>query len=283
MARAFTFFQPGICTMLPLLLLFGACTKYSLDERQKLAGNTAASANLSYSEWKTSFFTHVIYYRPGPTNALSIYIEGDGLAYLTPTRLSPNPTPTLPIGLMLAASDPSNHVLYVARPCQYVSLSKEPQCTRKYWSSHRFAEEVIASYNEILDSLAERIPNVSFHLVGYSGGGAVAVLLGARRTDITSIRTVAGYLDHVALNKLVNVAPLEGSLDPMQIAASLKGVAQVHYSGADDPVIPAWVGKNFADKVGDPMCAKWEVIDHVGHGSGWKQFWRGSGYVIPQC
>ena len=36
------------------------------------------------------------------------------------------------------------------------------------------------------------------HLIGYSGGGAIAVLTASRREDVLSVRTIAANLDHSA-------------------------------------------------------------------------------------
>ena len=52
---------------------------------------------------------------------LIIYIEGDGLAWLTENSPSNNPTPRVPTGLNLAFQDPdAGQIAYLARPCQYV-------------------------------------------------------------------------------------------------------------------------------------------------------------------
>ena len=109
------------------------------------------------------------------------------------------------------------------------------------------------------------------------------MLLAARRDDIKSIRTVAGYLDHVALNEEMGVAPLWGSLDPMNVARSLAGIPQVHYSGARDRVIPTWVGRKFTAAVGDPVCARSMTVDQVKHESGWGKFWLMESRIMPAC
>ena len=182
-----------------------------------------------------------------------------------------------------AASDGSESVIYLARPCQYVDLTREKYCSRKYWSSHRFAEEVVSAYEQALDQIKNLVGGVAFHLVGYSGGGAVAVLIAARRGDVISVRTVAGYLDHIALNEKVGVAPLRGSLDPMRVASALRGVPQVHYSGSRDLVIPPWVGEKFVLVVGNPKCARSITVDGVSHEYGWVEYWKTVEHIKPTC
>ncbi|MFI4937523.1 MAG: hypothetical protein ACHQJ6_03310, partial [Candidatus Berkiellales bacterium] len=114
---------------------------------------------------------------PTPNALMRVYIEGDGNSWRTKTQLSNNPTPKHPLALELAISDPHPQVIYIARPCQYTPLTLEPACDPKYWSSHRYAAEVIHAYNTALDHLKEKAKNTNFILIGFSGGASVAALL----------------------------------------------------------------------------------------------------------
>jgi len=49
-------------------------------------------------------------------------------------------------------------------------------------------------------------------LIGYSGGGATAALIAARRDDISRLITVAGNLDHDKWTQLHTITPLTHSL-----------------------------------------------------------------------
>ena len=49
-------------------------------------------------------------------------------------------------------------------------------------------------------------------LVGYSGGGAIAVLLAARRLDVAGVITVSADLDLAYWTQRDGLAPLSGSL-----------------------------------------------------------------------
>ena len=271
------------CFAVVLVLIVGSCTGSSLQDRLDEATRLGGSAGFKFTRIETSFFTLAVFYRSGMDGDFNIYIEGDGFAYVTRNRLSENPTPVTPTGLMLAISDLAKNVIYIARPCQYVDLSSETRCSQDYWSTHRFAEEVVASFDQALDRIKKSARVTGFNLVGYSGGGAVAALLAARRDDIKSLRTVAGYLDHVALNVEKGVAPLWGSLDPMLVAASLTGIPQVHYSGGRDGVIPPWVGEKFAGAVADHSCARSVTVAQAGHESGWKEFWKVEHVATPSC
>lgn len=244
-------------------------TGLQLAERHETASRIASNAGLTPSVLQLSHFPIQSYAR-GQDESLTIYVEGDGFAWASRTRPSTDPTPFNPLALRLAARDPAPAVAYLARPCQYVS---SPACNRRYWGNARFSEEIIAAMNEAVSAVKARASANTIHLVGFSGGGAVAALLAARRNDVASLRTVAGYLDHVALNEAISVSPLSGSLDPMQVAGALSNLPQLHVSGADDTVIPPWVAEGFVEAQGNSACAATLTLDGVQHNVGWVEAW----------
>ncbi len=85
-----------------------------------------------------------------------------------------DPTPRNPVALKLAAADGASAVLYVARPCQFAGVDRDPDCTEKYWTSHRFAPEVIDSTSAVIDRAKKVAGVTAVELIGFSGGGAVA-------------------------------------------------------------------------------------------------------------
>jgi len=265
------------------IVFLGACAGISSETRRDTADRLALAGGFTYSEVQTDRFKLAGYRGNQAPGVVTIYIEGDGFSFVTQNRISTDPTPINPIGLRLAIMDGEKNVVYLARPCQYVDLAKEAFCASRYWSSHRFSEEVILAYEQVLEEMKRVAGATAFHLVGYSGGGAVAVLVAARRGDIMSVRTVAAYLDHVALNQLVGVAPLRGSLDPMKIAAELNRIPQIHYAGDDDHVIPPWVAEKFVSSVGASDCAHAVVLNGVGHEKGWAMQWKNLAPIKPAC
>ena len=212
----------------------------------------------AYTHWAT------------PGQPLTIYIEGDGRAWLSRNHLSDDPTPVHPLVLSLAALDPSPNVAYLARPCQY---TEEGPCDPSYWSNKRFSEEVIASMNQAVDRLKLEAQAAKVHLIGYSGGGAVAVLLTARRTDVISLRTIAGNLDHEAVNRAHGVSSLDGSLNPIDYAAKVSRIPQEHLIGTKDKVIPLSVTQAFVKKANNASCVKITEVPDATHSSGWGAVW----------
>jgi pimeloyl-ACP methyl ester carboxylesterase len=216
-----------------------------------------------------------------PREPIVVYIEGDGLAWISWSTKSPDPTPTDPIGLHLAALDPSPNVVYLARPCQYLDLDK-PLCrSKKYWTSHRFAPEVIAGFDQALQSLASM--GGGFHLVGYSGGAAVAVLTAARRIDVLTLRSVAGNLDPALFNRLHDVSPIPQSLNPVDVAARLTALPQLHFIGGQDDVVGPSIFQSYRRNAGDDRCITYQVVFNASHATGWRDTWPRLALLLPQC
>ena len=263
-------------------LLFTACGG-TQSAMKKVAKDIAMSGGLQPTFIRTSTFRLKGYYRfTNPNAPMTVYIEGDGLAYLHRNLPSANPTPRNPIGLHLAALDLGANVLYLARPCQYVNIRSERLCSTPYWTQKRFAKEVIIAVSEAIDKMVLKAGVGRIHMVGYSGGGAVAAIVAARRKDVVSLRSVAGYMDHVSLNKEAGVAPLKGSLDPMRYAPRLKSIPQIHYTGMQDKRIPKWVAQNFRRAVGNKRCTSIRQVNTT-HAKGWEKVWKWAWSKLPKC
>lgn len=209
--------------------------------------------------------------RPGAP--ATIYIEGDGLAWLSKYTKSADPTPPDPLALRLAALDPAANVIYLARPCQYSGLNTHAPCPDRYWTTARTAPEVIAAYERALDSLKAEYRLPGFRLVGYSGGAAVAALLAAGRADILALRTVAGNLDYATFTRLHAISPLEGSRDPLTAAARLAAVPQWHFIGGRDEVVPAAIVESWRRAAGPDACLNVKTVAAADHATGWTAVW----------
>lgn len=207
------------------------------------------------------------------SDVLTIYIEGDGFAFSSRRMLSSNPTPKDPIALKLAIKDPYTNIAYLGRPCQYISPKEEKNHDEKYWSDRRFSEEVIGSMDETVDVLKSQTAAKEIVLVGFSGGAAVAVLIAARRDDIAEIVTVAGNLDHMAINDYHKVAQMKGSLNPIHYAKDIAHIPQRHFAGENDKTVPVHIIKSFAYASGDTEYNTVIVVEDCTHTSGWPERW----------
>lgn len=252
-------------------------------DRDTNADSIARPVGLTRMLIKTDPFMLTTFARIGdPNRPVTIYIEGDGLAWLSRSEVSLDPTPREAMGLQLAALDPSPNVVYLARPCQFTARDRNPACGAPYWTTKRFAPEVITSMNQAVDQISARIPGQKINLVGYSGGGAVAVLMAAHRQDVASIRTVAGNLDHAEVNRIAKVSPLSGSLNAIDMAGQVARIPQIHYSGTADAVVPPTIAERFRQAAPSP-CVTVKTIPGVSHEAGWKEHWSGIVNTFPVC
>lgn len=206
--------------------------------------------------------------RAGSGTVLHVYIEGDGAAWLSPFHPPRDPTPERPIALALAARDPAPAVVYLGRPCQYLDAAALASCPPRYWTSHRFAPDVVAAYLEALDALKARFGAQRLRLFGYSGGGVLALLLGARRDDVVQIITVASPIAVAEWTKWHGVSPLDGSLDPATHAGRLPPA--VHFVGGRDRIVPGDVVAPLAARSGGRVRREPE-FDHE---CCWSRDWR---------
>lgn len=255
-------------TLFFLVSLSCCNNKTSLINRQRYAQELVLNSKLESSIIKTKNFfllTYIHISDPESKN-LNIYIEGDGLAWKNRYTISSNPTPTNPIALKLAIIDKNSNVAYIARPCQYVDLKTDLNCQSKYWSQARFAKSVIDSTNEAIDQIVKRYQIESINLYGYSGGAAVATLVARTRTDVKSIITIAGNLNHKELTKIHKVTPLYDSLNPIDFIEQIKTLPSYHIAGEKDKVIPSTIIKDFVQKINDSGgCAKFKEIPEATH------------------
>ena len=269
----------AICLALSLPALAGCA---ALD-RDMNAEAIAKPAGLKRMAMKTDAFVLTAFVRiADPTAPVNVYIEGDGLAWLSRSEVSLDPTPKDALGLSLASVDLAPNVVYIARPCQFTARAKNPNCAIPYWTSKRFAPEVIASMGQAVDLVAAQVPGQKINLVGYSGGGAVAVLVAASRKDVATIRTVAGNLDHAEVNRLHGVSPLSGSLNAIDVAAGLARIPQIHWSGGADTTVPPAIAERFRQASGS-SCVVARTVAGATHETGWRERWRELLREAPSC
>ena len=264
--------------------LLQGCATPSATSRAEAAEEIAIKAGFKGFTLTGTYFTLQGFANlQGGGETTAIYIEGDGRAWASRTRPSLNPTPVNPLALRLAAFDGRANVIYLGRPCQYVDLTSQPNCQVKYWTSHRFAPEVISDYGLILDQVKQQTGVKQFHLIGFSGGAAVAALLAASRSDVSALVTIAGNLDLEALASHHKVSPLSGSLDPADFASKLVAIPQVHLVGEGDKVIPPGLTKRFFDRQAKNPCLSVQIVPGASHQEGWINQWRSFKPYLHDC
>lgn len=200
--------------------------------------------------------------RVSAADHLIVYIEGDGAPWPWPDQPPADPTPLKHLVLAMAASDGSAAVAYLGRPCQYLEPGGLADCDPALWTRGRFSAEAIAVTQRAIDTLKSAARASKVSLVGYSGGGAMAALVAAGRTDAVCLVTLAAPLDVAAWTRAIGVSPLTGSGNPADVAASLSGIPQTHLRGRDDRLVPPASTARFLAQVPRAGVIDLEGVDH---------------------
>src|SRR5690606_10704099 len=134
------------------------------------------------------------YHRHGAGRHALVFIEGDGRPWRAGGRVvSPDPTPAWPQALIWM-SQTQGPALYLGRPCYGVPAA--PDCDPMLWTYGRYSTAVVDSMALGLSDWLDEHPDVeSITLVGYSGGGVLALLLGERNLPVTQVITLSSPLD----------------------------------------------------------------------------------------
>jgi pimeloyl-ACP methyl ester carboxylesterase len=182
--------------------------------------------------------------------------------------------------LDLAIQDPAPRVLYLARIGQFMPAYATP-ANQVYWSSGRLAPQAIEAATEAIDQAKLKAGAKYVHLVGFSGGGGLAILLAESRKDVLTVVTVAGLLDTDWWVKTRNYYPLLQSLNPAERAVEINKLPQIHFYGTKDNIIPPEMSMNYAARA--PFMNLQRVPIPTSHGRGWKERWKTllEKYVLP--
>ncbi len=210
---------------------------------------------------ETSDFDFVIRQKvPQPNFPYKIYIEGDGHAFNAYGEPTFDPTPRGTFLRQIAFADTHQNVVYMARACQF---RQNKRCEQKYWTTARFAPEIIAAQAEAVKQI---VGNNAVTLVGFSGGAQIAGLIAVTHPEIkvTKIITIAGNLDHPAWTAYHHVPALTESLDLNDYRAAFAKIPQTHYAGTDDTIMPPFLIENFADKTQRVI-----IVKGAEHNDGW--------------
>jgi predicted esterase len=248
-----------------VLLLLTACT------RPAARYDAAAGAReLVRSERQGSPFRHAIFEREpaaaGPT--LHVYLAGDGTPWDSPARRAADPTPRAPVALAMMARDP-RPALLVGRPCYHLERP-DPACAPQWWTDRRYAPEVVASLAAVIGAEIAAHGASRVTLIGFSGGGALAMLLAPELPQVTRVITVAANLDLAAWTAHHAYPPLTASLDPAVRPPLPARIAQKHYLGERDTNVPPAL---LAALRARAPAADWEVVPGFDHRCCWVARW----------
>ncbi|WP_341894478.1 alpha/beta hydrolase [Ferrovibrio terrae] len=265
-----------------LLLVLGSCAPDLNPFISRSAYADKIAAGWEKQVFRTERFDLAGYARiTKPADAvLAVFIEGDGLSYISRTEISSDPTPERPTALEMAVRHPAPNVLYLARPCQYAEGPRRRGCEPLYWTTGRFAPEAVAALNRAIDQIVAMHAFRSVMLYGYSGGGAMAALVAARRKDVSGLVTVAGVLDHQAWTSHFGDSPLRYSLNPADDAELLRGIAQRHFVGERDKTVPLLVAQSYLRRA-RLSTSTLTIVPRADHTCCWADLWPELARMMP--
>ncbi|MGI2027976.1 hypothetical protein [Endozoicomonas acroporae] len=213
------------------------------------------------------------------SDTLRIYIEGDGRAWLRSNRPSMDPTPTNRLVHHLMLKDASPDIAYLGQPCQY---KMNGHCNSRVWTFGRYSKKVVETMNSVVSSLKENGGYRQLELIGYSGGGSIALLLAANRNDVISVRTVAGNLAPRYLNRYHGVSDMPTALNPESFSSHLSDIPQIHFVGSRDDIVPVEVTQHYARTLADQSCINILQVE-ADHLIGWIRQWPELLNTPPEC
>ena len=215
-------------------------------------------------------FEHLVIRRDfaAESSQLHVYIEGDGTPWIDGNVAAIDPTPSDPLALRLMMLDAGNSV-YVGRPCYY-GMAGTRNCSSDTWTFGRYSSEVVESVAAAINSIVTTGNHSRVTLIGYSGGGTVALLAAPRIPEVATVVTVAGNLDTEAWTRARGFLPLHNSLNPAESTALSPAIVHVQLAGGLDQVVPLSVTESFRQS--GHRSELW-MYDDFDHACCWEQAW----------
>ena len=167
---------------------------------------------------------------------LHVYLGGDGRPWLKGRYPARDPSVRHPLVLDLMRLDPGPAV-YLGRPC-YHGLAAQAYCRPLLWTMQRYSEPIIDAMRDALRQLVARWQPRAVLLVGYSGGGVLALAIAEQMTLPVYVVTLGSNLDVRAWTDYHGYLPLAGSRDPARAPARYASLPQLHLQGARDAAVP---------------------------------------------
>jgi pimeloyl-ACP methyl ester carboxylesterase len=212
-------------------------------------------------------FSHAVYSRvpQPPGELLHVYLEGDASPKRSIRYRPPDPTPWTSVMLGLTALDPAPSIL-LGRPCQHgLDL-----CDPLHWTLGRYGEEVVASLAVAIEAQRLARGAQGLVLIGFSGGGTLAMLLAERIPETRAVVTLAGNLDLSRWAQHHGYQPLSLSLDPAGRSPLDPEIVQIHLlAGRDRRVPPELMASELSRQPG----ARLRSFPEIDHACCWAAIW----------
>jgi len=226
----------------------------------------SAAANFGFYGFSlnSGIFDHQFYTNTKVTQdineeVLHVYLDGDGTPWEKHQWIADDPTSRNPMILELMRQDKAA-AIFLGRPC-YQGLNKTSACHYKYWTSHRYSKKVVDSMVQVLKLWLNKHSFKQVVLIGYSGGGTLAVLMAPYLSEVQTIVTLAANLDVEAWSRYHGYKPLPESLNPARINLNAN-LRQMHIAGLEDNIVPAQIIKSYVEKQVNALYLPYAHFDH---------------------
>jgi hypothetical protein len=248
-----------------LTLLIVSCSTPAVHLQQE-----AERLGFNHSIVQGTEFKHVVYTNKvqNKNGKLHVYLDGDGTPWVNNRWVSEDPTPRNPLLFRLMSLD-TEPAVYLGRPC-YHGFSDTPPCEPGLWTNKRYSMVVLKTMAVALEQIVKRLGTRKVVLIGYSGGGTLAMLLAEQTQNLQGIVTIAGNLDINAWSNLHGYAPLIGSKNPAQQPPLNPALFQLHYAGGKDQNVPVSL---IQPTVLRQHSAQLIIIPEFDHTCCWEKIW----------
>jgi dienelactone hydrolase len=245
--------------MLVVLLSVTSCRSTPVARADSLA----RTAGFESEVLRGAGFAHQAYFKVIPEiETLFVFLDGDGSPWIEDgTRVAMDPTPRNPLALQLAARTRAP-VLYLGRPC-YFDIAGERACTPDLWTSRRYSQPVVDSMAAALNLFLASHHFRDVALIGYSGGGTLALLLAPRVPAVRSVATIAANLDTSAWTSYHGYLPLAGSLNPVDEPPLASRIQEWHLAGARDRNTPPELNSRYWKRLSADRLWVYPDMDHA--------------------
>jgi hypothetical protein len=95
------------------------------------------------------------------------------------------------------------------------------------------------------------------------------------KTNLSTLVTIAGTLDHARWTHDDGVSPLSRSLNAADVAERLQSLRQIHFVGAKDESVPPAVAESYLARMTDRSRATLVRVPGYSHECCWEEGWRG--------
>ena len=197
---------------------------------------------------------------------IHVYLDGDGTPVLRHGGIARDPTSRSGLILDLMAADPVPSVL-VGRPCYYAAALP---CDPVSFTNARYSAAVVDHLARAVNAAVAPYPESPVVLIGYSGGGTLAMLAAPDVANVVQVVTLAANLDPDAWVAHHGYAPLTGSLNPANAPPLPPRIRQLHVFGGDDENTPAFLAERTIERQPAPTV---EIVPGFDHECCWADWW----------